>query len=91
MEYKLRITYFDNDEKCATLFLQDKEMCEFFDKLNKNQPYINNNSHMGFWTQLDKIRHIIIFPNKEGAKIEKVEKDQPDSKPLSAGDENSQG
>ena len=88
MQYRLQITYFDQDEKPVTLILHKDQMGEFFHKLKDNNPYVNESTNVGFWTAMDKIRHIIITKQQEEAIIEKVAESSEDSGDVQKGEEN---
>jgi hypothetical protein len=90
MQFRLQITYFDKDDKTVNLILKKEELPDFFRKLKEKEPYLNENTNVGFWTGMENIRHIIITPQREENIAKEIEESSEDSESVQNGNENTE-
>jgi hypothetical protein len=70
MNYIVSLTYFD--DKDLKVSVEEKNLKRFFDDLNNDEIYFNQESGCGFWTCLQNIRHIVVYKQPDEPKISKV-------------------
>ncbi len=63
MTYKTQITYMDNVS--ATVIIANKDRDKFMKAFNTGELYLNDAEDMGFWTNQQNVRHIIISEQKD--------------------------
>lgn len=60
MTLHLQVQYFD--DKHLNLFIPEKEKDKFFECINKNMPYVNEENKVGFYSHYSNIRQVLISP-----------------------------
>lgn len=68
MNFQLKFYY--DDGKDIAVNMEEKNLPAFFNSLNNHQMYFEEESNVGFWTDLDKIRYIEAFRLKQEEKKE---------------------
>ena len=55
---KVKITYMDGKDLEVNIATKDSQ--KFFDAIGKHQFYFDDRKGRGFWTDVDKIRHMVV-------------------------------
>lgn len=54
------VKFIYNDDKDLTVNIEEENLREFFECLDKKQFYLHQNYELGFWTNIDTVRYIEI-------------------------------
>lgn len=74
MSYHLQITFMHDTNKTMNIVLPEGKLDDFFKKMKESEPFMHEESKVGFWTDPAKVLHILISPHvPKQDKEEKVE------------------
>jgi hypothetical protein len=85
-QYEVNIFY--KDDKSLKVLIKNEEIANFFDSLNTCQVYKHPDTGVGFWTNLQDIRYIMVN-EKEEPSVKTVQTTDGKCNALPEGDENS--
>lgn len=76
MKYRINIFYKDGEQ--VNVHLEGDEIDTFFKNLNDREVYRHPKVDSGFWTNIEDVRYVLVFPEKE-AEPEPEPKEEEDS------------